>query len=186
MELTTLNVSKQQAKEAVAHYRKAVKEHRRAEDRAILRGYNAILKGRKLIELSKVIAAGGVDEHDRPRLAVIRADQRSCHMVRCPSGSVRFEDGPRRSRARACNVEFAAGTLPAGKWAEGQAVVPLVPPQHRPADDLANYFILWEAEWKDVPRDPALLKHLGGDLYAVVAVWDLSDLEMAVLSGRRR
>lgn len=45
--------------------------------------------------------------------------------------------------------------------------------------------ILWEAEWQAVPpKDPALLRHLGGDLYAVVAVWDLTELERAVLGGR--
>lgn len=34
------------------------------------------------------------------------------------------------------------------------------------------------------PGDPALLKHVGGDIYAVVATWDLSPLERLVLSGR--
>jgi hypothetical protein len=36
------------------------------------------------------------------------------------------------------------------------------------------------------PEDPALLKHIGGDLYAVLAVWNLTELERAVLSGRGR
>lgn len=35
------------------------------------------------------------------------------------------------------------------------------------------------------PGDPALLKHMGGDLYAILAVWDLSPLERAVLAGKR-
>lgn len=38
---------------------------------------------------------------------------------------------------------------------------------------------------KEAPVDPALLKHIGGDLYAVVATWDLTDLERAVLDGHR-
>lgn len=32
--------------------------------------------------------------------------------------------------------------------------------------------------------DPALLKHIGGDLYAVLATWDLTELERSVLGGR--
>jgi hypothetical protein len=47
--------------------------------------------------------------------------------------------------------------------------------------------VLWEADWKVhpvPPGDPALLKHIGGDLYAVVAVWDLTPLEQAVLAAR--
>ena len=35
------------------------------------------------------------------------------------------------------------------------------------------------------PRDPALLRHVRGDLWAVLSVWDLTDLERMVLSQRR-
>lgn len=88
MQLQTLDVNEQQAREALIHYRRARKLARNAEDKQIIRGYRQVMKGRTLIELPKVIAA-----------------------------------------------------------------------------------------------DPALLKHIGGDLWAVVAVWNLTDLEMAVLAG---
>lgn len=70
------------------------------------------------------------------------------------------------------------------------AMVPIIPPPLRPDDSLAKYHVLWEADWKDVgdppppPGDPALLHHLGGDMYAVLAVWDLTPIERAVLAGR--
>jgi hypothetical protein len=69
---------------------------------------------------------------------------------------------------------------------------------------LAEYFIPWEVEqWANrrissrPDRDPYLRKHIGGDLYAVVAEWDLTELERMVmactdlnraacLEGRRR
>jgi hypothetical protein len=35
-----------------------------------------------------------------------------------------------------------------------------------------------------VPVDPALLRHIRGDLWAVLAVWNLTDLERYVLSQR--
>jgi hypothetical protein len=50
--------------------------------------------------------------------------------------------------------------------------------------------VLWEVEewtWRTTPRppgDPALLRHVGGDIYAVEAIWDLTPLEQLVLSGR--
>lgn len=80
--------------------------------------------------------------------------------------------------------------MPAPPWDRRRvqrAMVPLIPPALRPASDFKNFFILWEAEWQpDVaPKDPALLKHVGGDLYAVLAVWDLTELERAVLGGVR-
>lgn len=40
-------------------------------------------------------------------------------------------------------------------------------------------------EWAPVPpTDPFLLRHLGGTLYVVLAQWDLTPLEKAVLAGR--
>lgn len=190
MNLATLDVTRQQAAEAVIHYRRALKLHRNAEDEAILRGYNQVLKGRKLIQLSETIKAGGADEKYRPRLAVMGAAELSCFVAAGQDGSVQF--CPKSSfhwRLRGRSISLPIDTLPqwrGGPWrVEARSVVPTIPPQHRPPDALSNYHILWEATWTEVPRDPALLRHLGGDLWAVLAVWDLTDLERAVLSGRR-
>ena len=35
------------------------------------------------------------------------------------------------------------------------------------------------------PRDPALLRNITGTLYAVLAVWDLTEVERAVLGMTR-
>jgi len=55
--------------------------------------------------------------------------------------------------------------------------------------NLSHYHILWEATWEQTnpppPRDPALLRHIAGDLWVVMRTWDLTDLERAVLSARR-
>jgi len=66
-----------------------------------------------------------------------------------------------------------------------KAMVPPVPPKFRPSTSLTNFHILWEAEWQQhAPVDPALLRHIGGDLYAVLAIWDLTELERTVLMRR--
>ena len=78
----------------------------------------------------------------------------------------------------------------------GYAIMPLVPPAGlRLAggfSGLHEHFTLFEVEaWADSPiraqpdRDPYLLRHVAGDLYAVIYEWDLSDLERAVMAGRR-
>jgi len=56
----------------------------------------------------------------------------------------------------------------------------------RPKTKLEGFHTLWEVEtWTlEPPRDPVLLRRLGGDLYVVLAVWDLTDLERAVLGAR--
>jgi hypothetical protein len=82
-----------------------------------------------------------------------------------------------------------------GYGAAWSAMVPIVPPKHRPGNGrfhLGSYLVLWEVdEWTwsvspPPPGDPALLRHVAGDIYAVLATWDLSPLERLVLSGRSR
>jgi hypothetical protein len=75
-----------------------------------------------------------------------------------------------------------------GCW---RSMVPIVPPKHRPSHGFGLRLILWEADdwtWSTPPpppRDPALLRPIGGDIYAVEATWDLTEIERLVLSGRR-
>jgi len=64
--------------------------------------------------------------------------------------------------------------------------VPLIPVHLRPKRGLANYHILWEAEWRRLPPvDPLLIRRLGkGDLWVVVAAWDLTEVERAAIAAR--
>ncbi len=66
--------------------------------------------------------------------------------------------------------------------------MPLIPPHLRPADAYRNYHILWECnEWRRVaPSDPLLLKHITGHVYAVVAQWDLTEIERAIMNAALR
>lgn len=172
-----------------------------------------------LISLSKTIAAGGTvqrtlvwhkntdsERRERfllPRLAVCNADARFAYTLGVRNnGQVEFSPrahpGDHASARIVVESGFglAAGIRPAGRlsrWSSGawSAMVPICPPEHRPAraTTLASFFVLWEALWEwtvvpPPPGDPALLKHVGGDLYAVLAVWDLTELEQLVLAGR--
>jgi len=77
---------------------------------------------------------------------------------------------------------------PPGKGSSrSSTIVPTIPPRHRPGRHRLHLFhVLWEVEqWTMTPpRDPALVRHIRGDLWAVHAVWDLTELERAVLSQR--
>lgn len=79
------------------------------------------------------------------------------------------------------------------KERSGSAMIPMVPAKalndaHTSSGALNKYFVLWEVEkWEILPpRDPMLLKHLGGMLYVVLAEWDLTELERAVIAGTRQ
>lgn len=214
MNLTTVDMPRTEARRQFELYRRATRDSRDAEDKAIAAGYKAISEGRAVLLLTPTMQAGGVDvvvsrprtRHDRvkrvtvPRLAVCRANRKHAwtHGVAL-NGSLEIvgkrEMSPQNRRDRMifdpATFEKREGTE-VGGWSDWNrpinALVPPVPPEHRPKDNIANYHVLWEAEWSFAPGpppgDPALLKHIGGDLYAVHAVWDLTPLEQAVLAGR--
>lgn len=64
--------------------------------------------------------------------------------------------------------------------------MPLILIEHRPKRGLANYHVLWEAEWPKVPPvHPILLRRIGvADLWVVSAAWDLIPVEQAALAAR--
>jgi DNA-binding Lrp family transcriptional regulator len=97
-----------------------------------------------------------------------------------------FSSWPFRVRGGKRRVELPGASLPieADRAPTSRAIVPLIPPKLRPAGNLSKYCILWEADWFRPPGDPLLLRHLAGTLYAVLAVWDLTELEQAVLGAR--
>jgi hypothetical protein len=192
----------------------------RAEFEQIARAYSVAARDDvAMIALSETIRAGGTvvrtltygrSDNERrenclvPRLAVCTWRAAFCYTGGVQhDGSVEFSDSLRRRydyRSGVINVE-AGFDLPDGfqaarrgvasDWHAWTAMVPIVPPRHRPARGLGDRLVLWEADdwtWTQVPAppgDPALLKHIGGDLYAVEAVWNLTELERLVLSGRR-
>lgn len=70
------------------------------------------------------------------------------------------------------------------------ATVPTVPPRFVPNGSLHGYYILWEVDkWDEVTppkRDPMLLKRINANAFVVMAAWDLTDVERAILRGRLR
>lgn len=202
MDLSTITIDRNEARKAVVAYRRALQTEKHAtlrrEDEAILRGYREIAAGHPIISLPQALKAGGEDSRLLPKLAIARADETRVFVHRTPGGGLTFAGDftpPPRSV-----VSVPTGTLSsfgATRWnnaghryrssIEASAIVPTIPPALRPNADLSRYWILFEADWGPIPpKDPALLRALGGGLYAVLATWDLSELERAVLGMTRR
>lgn len=183
------------------------------EYRAAVAGYEALAAGTPLINLRDVIVAGGFDEQSRPRLAVGRPDRKQvrftwrgntegasfdCRANPTIWGSTettlvtQVDMGRRHGLTRVVSWQ----TYPIEQMVEGWALIPMVPPEALKAvggaSRLKDHLILWEVEeWADRPiqvmpdRDPFLLRRIAGDLYAVMAQWDLTELERQVMTGRR-
>ena len=172
---------------AFQQYRAAVKSRYNDEDAALMRGYRELMRGRKVLDIIQVMRDAGVDAVGRPKLAICRAD---ATQVQCQvfwwNGRAEFRFGDQRSNAQQSRIiRLPAGTFPnRQEMVTARARVPLVPPAYRPRGDLRHYHLLWEAEWMSAPRDPILLRHLGKNLYGILAQWDLTPLERAVVGAR--
>lgn len=196
MQLAELRVDPDEARAKLDEYAALLAAERTAEDAAIAMGYRAAARGLPLISLRETIAMGGYDQHGLPNLAISRADATECwvrwdgwygtHLIYADRDDINVNRGALVGRH---SVRVTAEDPPAARTRRhgGRTMVPLVPPRHRPKlRRLHGCHILWEVEeWELVPpRDPALLRHVRGDLWAVLAVWDLTELERHVLSQR--
>jgi hypothetical protein len=152
------------------------------EDQLIAKAYRAICRGHRVIDLYESMALAGCDDRGRPMLAIVRADATRCE---CYLGqrAVQYDSNKGRWPTRiSVPSAFFPGLRPSEDRLE--SVVPIIPPPYR-RYSLRKYRILWEAAWESVTKDPLLLEPLGGALYRVVAAWDLTPIEQAVLRGRR-
>lgn len=192
MDVTKVEFDRKEARELYRAYKKH--QHYSAPmDHEIRRTYQLIAQGRVIIKALESIRNAGLNEQELPKLAIMRADVEICFCSTRQNGSVRFSavsDWWGTNHWRRHHVDLSSGSFTFSRtrerWQQAQAQVPLVPIHVRPKRGLANYHILWEAEWEPVPpRDPMLLRRIGkADLWLVVAAWDLTEIERTVLAGR--
>lgn len=177
----TMAMDRSLARDLLAKYRKA-RTPATDEDRAIMTAYREIARGRIVIQAAQAIREAGWNEQGLPVLAMIRADCQTCR-AGCSSTDLTFSSMIRGYE----RAKFIVPRMPETRlgWRRGEAVVPLVPLHLRPKHHLRNYWILWEADWKAIPHDPLLLRKLSGDLWLVLAAWDLTPVERAALENRR-
>lgn len=191
MDVQPIEMPYYEARKRFLAYRNSVRERLTDEDVTLMEGYRALARGAKVINVISVLREAGLDEQLRPRLAVIRADAKWCHL-RVESNRIRLGTSTNAFWGGWCKsavIELPLSTFPfpRGTSYDARAVVPTVPINLRPKGDLKGYHILWEAEWGPVaPVDPLLLKIIRWPLFAILAQWDLTPLEQAVLEGRIR
>ena len=208
MEVQTIEMSPEQAREKLEAYESALRRVDDEEMAAAVEGYRALAQGTKLIDVEQVIRSCGRDHDGRPLLAIARADRlqvkllwenrsERCHFSTAADwgfewpGLLRSVEMGERHNYRAY-PSWDPATLHAMDL-EGFALIPMVPPDVLAARSyLRDHYVLWEVyEWAETPhraepdRDPYLLSLIGGTLYAVVGEWELTDLERAIMRGRQ-
>lgn len=198
MNLPTATIDPGEAAEQLADYRtlRAPSD----EERAVIATLVAAVAGKALVNLPDAIREGGSFDDGCPRLAVMTPSQSWCYVQRSGNGEVVYRGLP---TTRAAALRFRVDGFPAmpgpaltaadlTSWwgAVRRTQVPIVPPRCRVRGWRTRCVVLWEVEeWARhttprPPGDPALLRHLTGDLYSVEAVWDLTPLEQLVIGAR--
>jgi hypothetical protein len=184
MKVEELAFDREKAREVWREYQKCV-AYQKPYDAEIAAIYKRLAQGKTVIKALESIRAAGVNEKGFPRLAIARADETQIGVRLSPSKTEwTFEPGyPIRARSRVITVR----DVPlAEDYKHIRSDVPLVPLHLRPKRGLQNYHILFEANWQEYPIDPYLLRRFGGDAWLVVAAWELTPIERAVMTNRLR
>jgi hypothetical protein len=189
METTKLEMPRAEARRLYREYRKH-QHYSTPMDAEIRRAYQLLAQGRLIIQAIESVKQAGLGPDGFPKLALCRADRPACRISMHGNGSATMfaDDLPRAGKAAASlSLSFPSGAFGSStNWRNARAILPPVPLHLRPRRGLANYHILWEAEWTPVPpRDPYLLRRIGrSDMWLVVAMWDLTEVERAALAAR--
>lgn len=193
MNVETIQLPRAQARAKIEAWRHRLDRNpdpkARLEYEAALAGYRALARGTPVLDLGEVFRAVPVDAKGRPALAIARADARTVQLDTSTGRFIFGSDGnlyPRSNAAWGTRFEIHSPQAQ-NRPLYYTAIVPMIPPEVGPKRiDLRRHAILWEAAWESVPVDPMLLRPLAGNLYAVIAAWDLTPLERAVIAGRLR
>ena len=210
MEVDVLEVPREKAVKELADLKELFKTHGHLKDdktyRDLQRAYGHMKHGGKIIDVHAAIAKAGLNAKDRPLIAIVRADAKICYLTKCFDGSAVYSgQTPPRWGNQTARKSYGEIAMPIKtfKWIpkEGQSprlaynhdmnlktIVPLIPPAiliDKVRYTLKNYFLLWEVESWDLvpPVDPMLLKRLNGTLFCVLATWDLTELERAIIKA---
>lgn len=214
MEVTTIEVAREEANEKYKEYVEALRKRDAPYLHDLRRLYGAMRKGQPVLDIWQSFRETGLDQNGDPNIAIARADWTEADLRKFTEGNGNWRDirfqaifsdrnrFPHENWRTHRLLDIAQNddvTIPKGTWnfprtANAIAArdhlrtrVPIVPAQYLPPHGLQNYHILWEVEAWDVvtpPKDPMLLKRISPNMFVVLAVWELTELERAVLRGR--
>lgn len=199
MEVVTIEMAREQARNEQKKYRHLLEKRKDKHLQILEASYSQLRRGRKLIDIYEVIKNAGLNTEGNPRLAIanLSLDTIFFNKVNERYAGAKGRGWYGSSRWNSLAVSLPDGTFPRWKVdSENQAgwniietkiktKTPIVPAEFMPVGTLKPYYVLWDVEkWENVPRDPILLRRISRNIFAVLATWDLTPLEQAVIRGR--
>lgn len=196
---------KDKAEEHYKEYLEVVKTRKEKQYEDLKQVYLHLSKERKVLDIYEVFKKSGLNENGEPMLAIAPANCKEISFEKMPNGSGTFTPYTRWQKAQKDDVHLPTNTFEGWKvekrptdWDPNreeivrprvQTNVPIVPAHLLPSGDLKNYFILFEAmNWEEketvaMAGDPYLLKRININTFVVLAEWDVSPIELAVMRG---
>lgn len=200
MNVSTVVIDKEVAKEKYKEYLEAEKKVKSKEYSAARRAYRALSKGFKVIDIYAAFEKTGLKTNGTPKLAIVRADSREVFFTKLENGAGRFQKTAPQSWGNQPYLDHV--DLPAGTFKDWETElvgvsdtnqgwniikepeittnVPTIPPSVTVTDKLEKYYILFEvSQWKATAtvKDPYLLQRLSPNMFVVLAEWDVSPVE---------
>lgn len=198
MNVSTLSIPKETAARKAEEYAKLSGKQRSKEDDALANLYRSIAKsGVKVINILDAFRATGLNEKGQPKLAIARADWRTVYFHQRANFNQWFSRSNRggggfgvssqwNKNAKASNIVLPENTFDNEKLTklDLKSSVPHIPPKLRPKINARNFHILFEVQnWETYPVDPFLLRRIQGNLFLIIAEWELTPLEASVLEA---
>jgi hypothetical protein len=190
MQVQTVTVDRAKARQLYRAY-KIHQNYQRPEDYEIMRAYQLIAQGKVIIQAIESIRQAGLNSDNMPKLPLCRANAKWCYFRSDQWGHGHFSPQPYPQSNSRQTIKFTRGLFPqslrvCNSWDNAKAAVPIIPIHLRPQRGIENYHILWEATWELTPPvDPYLLRRIrNGDMWLVVAAWDLTEVERAAMRTR--
>ena len=208
MELEQLVVPKEKIEKELTAFKQIIKTKRKQilteVHRDLHRIYGHLRHNGKIIDVYKSFKKAGLNQNGNPRLAIARADGKECYCYKRSDGAavfsirrfswkVKYDDYiPRKTYGE---ITLPKGTYQFPKDQYGsipepqiKTSIPIIPASilTHLRYTLKNYHIIWEVEkWARVPpKDPILVKMVTPNIALVLATWELTELERAVIMGR--
>ena len=211
MQVEELAMPRKKAQQEFEALRQLLRQDQKRRKDQIYRDFQAVYghlrHGKKIIDVYESFKMAGLNKDGDPKLAICRADAKQCFCQKHSDGSALFSLDrkigyyipPRKTHN---DVSLPPGTFQWHKKVEADSLnrwniknekvktpVPIIPAKILVAEVkvlLKNFHIIWEVEkWKPVPpRDPILVKRLTPNLFGVLATWNLTKLERAIIRGR--
>ena len=197
----TITIPRGEAKKIYQNYAEVVKGRKEQYLQELKKTYYHLSKGHKVLDIFEVFKKSGVNKSGEPKLAICVASKKTVFFQKQSWGAGHFSEKDEREAGIKADIRLPSNTFSdwkteKGGWDKKQDIpirqnittkVPIVPAHLLPPGKLNNYYILWEvSDWKEIPeyKDPFLLMRINANAFVVLAEWDLTKVEQAIIRGR--